>query len=180
MTLSRELPCGRVNFSGIRTESVFPLKSRNYKVSATVGVTTVVAKPVRAILDTGAGPNLVREDILPENWERYRVPDEPAFNIVGAGGRRLRQRGTITLFLELGGLRVKAQFLVVAGLAAECILGCQFIDRHVRNILPKEKKITLSNDSVVSILRDSDPSQPSALERKRKQSYPRRRSACQS
>jgi hypothetical protein len=49
-------------------EQVCLMATRNYKVSATVGVTTAVATPVYAILDTGAGPNLVREDVLPEDW----------------------------------------------------------------------------------------------------------------
>ena len=48
-------------------QTVYPLLTRNYKISATVGVTTVVAKPVKAILDTGAGPNIVRPDFLPED-----------------------------------------------------------------------------------------------------------------
>jgi Retroviral aspartyl protease len=94
-----------------------------------VGVSTVIVTAVRAILDTGAGPNLVREYLLPEDWERYRLTDEPRFNVVGAGGKRLRQKGVISMFVELGRLRVKARFLVIAELAAECILGCQFIDR---------------------------------------------------
>jgi hypothetical protein len=136
-------------------ESVFPLLSRNYKVSATVGVTTVVATPLRAILDTGAGPNLIREEMLTEDWERYRIADAPTYKIVGAGGRRLNQKGFVTLFVQLGNLRTKARFVVVAGLAADCILGCQFIDRHVKNIIPREKHVTLMDDSVVSILRDS-------------------------
>jgi hypothetical protein len=96
-----------------------------------VGVTKVVASPVRAILDTGAGPNLVRAEILPEDWEKYRLAGEPLLNIVGAGGRRLRQLGVVLLHVELAGLRIRTRFIVVAGLAAECILGCQFIDRYV-------------------------------------------------
>jgi hypothetical protein len=67
----------RVNVQNVPTESVFPLVSRNYKVSATVGVTTVAANPVRAILDTGAGPNLIKEEVLPQDWERYRVANTP-------------------------------------------------------------------------------------------------------
>jgi RNase H-like domain found in reverse transcriptase/Reverse transcriptase (RNA-dependent DNA polymerase)/Integrase zinc binding domain/Integrase core domain/Chromo (CHRromatin Organisation MOdifier) domain/Retroviral aspartyl protease len=122
----------------------------------------VIATPVRAILDTGAGPNLIREEVLQEDWERYRVRDEPAYNIVGAGGRRLRQKGVILLHVELGNLRARARFVVVPGLAAECILGCQFINRHVRNILPRERRVTLSNDSVISILHDSGSPPPSA------------------
>jgi hypothetical protein len=130
------------------------MKSRNYKVSATVGVSTVVMKTIRAILDNGAGPNLMREDLMTEDWERHRVPGEPRYNIVGAGGRRLKQRRMLDLYVELGGIRVKARFILIAQLAAECILGCQFIHRHVRIIFPKEKRITLSDNSYVSILQN--------------------------
>jgi hypothetical protein len=45
----------------------------------------------------------------------------------------------------------------VQGLAAEWILGCQFIDRQVQAILPREKPVTLANGSVIPILQDSDP-----------------------
>ena len=136
----------------LQVEVVCPLATRNYKVSATVGVSATILTPVSAILDTGAGPNLIRETVLPEDWERYRIPGHPAFHIVGAGGRRLLQKGNITLTVQLGTLKVQARFIVVESLAAECILGCQFIDRQVQAILPKEKRVTLANGSVIPIL----------------------------
>jgi hypothetical protein len=141
-------------------ETIFPLKSRNYKVSAAVGVSTAVISPVRAILDTGAGPNLVRASILTDDWERYRVLGEPTLNIVGAGGRRLRQKGTVSMIVEVGRLQIKSGFLVIEGLAADCLRGCLFINKHVTAILPKEKKVRLSNAIVIPILRDSDQLQP--------------------
>jgi hypothetical protein len=67
------------------------------------------------------------------------------------------QKGNITLTVQLGTLRVQARFIVVQGLAAECILGFQFIDRQVQVILPKEKRVTLANGSTIPILQDSDP-----------------------
>jgi transposase InsO family protein len=127
-----------------------------------VGVSTVVASPIRAILDTGAGPNLVRADLLPNDWERYRIADEAKLNIVGAGGKRLRQQGVVLLHVEIGGLRIRTRFVVITDLAAQCILGCQFIDRHVTSILPGEKKVILSDGSVVYILHDSELPQPSS------------------
>jgi Retroviral aspartyl protease len=127
-----------------------------------VGVSTVAATPVRAILDTGAGPNLVRAEILPTDWEKYRVAGAPTLQIVGAGGRRLKQSGAILLHVEICGLKTRMQFVVVPGLAAECILGCQFIYRHVKSILPKEKKVLLENVGVVAILQDSELLQPGA------------------
>jgi Retroviral aspartyl protease len=111
--------------------------------------------PFRAILDTGAGPKLIREEILPEDWERSRLSGTPAYQIIGAGGRPLRQRGVITMQVQLGTLRVQSRFVVVTSLAAECILGCRFINRPVRMILPKDKRVVLANDNVVSILQDS-------------------------
>ena len=73
-----------------------------------MGVSPVILSPTRSILDTGAGPNLVRLNLLPDDWEQFRVHTTPSIPIVGAGGRRLRQKGTVTLFVELGKLRVKA------------------------------------------------------------------------
>ena len=118
-------------------QTVYPLLTRNYKISATVGVTTVVAKPVKAILDTGAGPNIVRPDVFPEDLERHRVVGESKPNFVGVGGRRLLQKGAIDLYVQVGSFRTKTRFVVVVGRAAECILGCQFINRHVLTIPPK-------------------------------------------
>jgi hypothetical protein len=89
-------------------------------------------------LDTEAGPNLIREKVLPEDWERYRTPGPPEYHIVVAGGRRFLQKGNITLTVQLGTIKVQARFIVVEGLAAECFLGCQFIDRQVQAIHPKK------------------------------------------
>jgi gag-polyprotein putative aspartyl protease len=121
-----------------------------------VGVTTVVQTPVRAILDTGAGPNLVREAVLPEDWNWRRLTGEPECRIVGAGGRKLRQKVVIILHVQVGQPRLKTKFIVVEELAAECILGCQFINRHVQTIIPKDRKVVLSDGSVISIRHDSD------------------------
>jgi Retroviral aspartyl protease len=141
----------------LEVEVVFSLATRNYKVSATVGVSATVLRPVSAILDTGAGPNLIREKVLPEDWERYRIPGPPEFHIVCAGARRLLHKGNITLTVHLGTIKVQAQFIVVESLAAECILGCQYIDRQVQAIYPKEKRVTLANGSVIPIIHDSGP-----------------------
>jgi Retroviral aspartyl protease len=141
----------------LEVEVVCSLATRDYKVSANVGVSATVLTPASAILDTGAGPNLIREKVLPEDWERYRIPGPPEFHIVGAGGRRILQKENITLTVQLGTIKVQTRFIVVEGLAAECILGCQFIDRQVQAILQKEKRITLANGCFIPIIHDSGP-----------------------
>jgi hypothetical protein len=105
------VPCSRfpsslVKEGRVTRELVFPLKSRNYKVSATVGVSTILARPVRAILDTGAGPNLVRAELLPQDWERYQVTGDSPRENFRAGGRPLKQFDVVVLHVELGRLRV--------------------------------------------------------------------------
>jgi hypothetical protein len=138
-------------------EQVFLMASRNYKVSATVGVATAVATPVYILLDTGAGPNLVREDVLPEDWFRYRLAGDTTYQVIGANGRSLAQRGVVTLWVPLERLRAQARFIGVKQLAAGCILGCQFIDRHVKSIHLKEKIVLLNDGAPVAILRAATP-----------------------
>jgi hypothetical protein len=64
------------------------------------------------------------------------------------------------MIVEIGRLQIKSRFLVIEGLAADCILGCMFINKHVTAILPKGKNVRLSDASVIPILQDSDPLQP--------------------
>jgi hypothetical protein len=59
--------------------------------------------------------------------------------------------------VQLGTIKVQARFIVVESLSAECILGCQFIDRQFQAIHPKEKRVTLANGSVIPIIHDCGP-----------------------
>jgi hypothetical protein len=93
----------------------------------------------------------VREDVLPEDWLRYRVAGDTTYQVIGANGRSLPQRGVVTLWVQLGRLRAQARLIVVKQLAAGCILGCQFIDRQVKSIHPKEKRVFLNDGTSVAI-----------------------------
>jgi hypothetical protein len=84
------------------TESVHLFQSRNYKIYCSVGVSKAVLFPVRAVLDTGAGPKLVREDILPKYLERWRVPNVPLPRITNASGQQIIAKGVIVLYVQLG------------------------------------------------------------------------------
>jgi Retroviral aspartyl protease len=117
------------------------LKSANYRVSIAAGLTTRVMTPIVAVLDTGAGPNLIRESVLPDGWEKYRVHTSWNRRIVDANGKALKFRGVVELALQLGELVVRTRLAVVSHLSVPCILGCDFIDRHVKAIVPKERRI---------------------------------------
>ena len=43
------------------------MKTDHFKVIATMGTSRTVMNSVLAILDTGAGPNMVRESFLPKD-----------------------------------------------------------------------------------------------------------------
>jgi hypothetical protein len=93
-----------------------------------------VLAPVKAVFDTGAGPKLVHEGILPKGWERFLIPNQPLHRINNAGGKRMPVRGAITLYVQVGDLITRVRFYVVPGLGTPCILGCNFINLHVRSV----------------------------------------------
>jgi hypothetical protein len=73
--------------------SVTLFKSRNYKLCVSLEVSSTVLSPVRAVFDTGAGPNIVRDDILTKGWERILIPSQPFPWITNASGKRMPVRG---------------------------------------------------------------------------------------
>lgn len=111
--------------------------------------------PVRAVFDTGAGPNLVRDDLLPRGWESLLIPGQPLPRITNASGKRMPVKGVIVLYLQVGDLRTRVRFYVVPGLGVPCILGCNFIDLHVRSIHPKERRVELREGGPVAISTDT-------------------------
>lgn len=131
--------------------SVHLFQSHNYKLGVSIGLTRAVLFPVRSVLDTGAGPNLVREDILPSGWDRLLIPNLPLPRITNASGKRMPVKGVITLFVQVGNLVRRVRFYVTPGLGVPCILGCNFINLHVRSIHPKERRIDLIEGGSVAI-----------------------------
>jgi hypothetical protein len=131
-------------------------QSRNYKLCVSVGVSRAVLAPVKAVFDTGAGHNLVREGILPKGWEIFLIPNQPLPRINNASGKRMPVRGVITLYVQVGDLVTRVRFYVVRGLVTPCILGCNFINLHVRSIHPKERKVDLNEGGSVAITSEID------------------------
>jgi hypothetical protein len=111
--------------------------------------------PVRPVFDTGAGPNLVRDYLLPRGWESLLIPGQPLPRITNASGKRNPVKGVIVLYLQVGDLRIRVLFYVVPGLCVPCIPGCNFIDLHVRSIHPKERLVELREGGPVAISTDT-------------------------
>jgi len=111
-------------------------KSENYQVSVMIGADVWKMTPFTAVLDTGAGPNLIRTDALPDDWQQRDiiVPDASHRRIRNADGRVGGSIATVELFCLVGTLECRTQFIVVDNLAVPVILGVSFIDRYVANI----------------------------------------------
>jgi hypothetical protein len=134
--------------------SVTLFQSRNYKLCVSLGVSSAILFPVRAVFDTGAGPNIVRADLLPPGWETLLVQNQPLPRITDASGKKMPVKGVIILYIQVGDLRIRVRFYVVPGLGVPFILGCNFIDLHVQSIHPKEKIVDLREGRSVAITTD--------------------------
>ena len=127
-------------------------QSQNYKLCVSIGLTSRCLLPVRAVLDTGAGPNLIREDVLPIGWEHALIPGQTLPRVSNASGRRMPVKGVVQLTTRVGDLVRRIRFLVTSDLAVPCILGCHFINAHVKGILPRDRRVDLCEGGSISIL----------------------------
>ena len=131
--------------------SINLLRTDHYKVTVLLGCSKMLMHAVSAVLDTGAGPNLVREDLLPADWHKYAQNVAELPRICDANNRRLKVAGVVPMYVDIGGRRLQTSFLVCKELAAPAILGCSFIQRFVSAILPQENKVVLKYGGAIAI-----------------------------
>jgi len=127
----------------------------NYRSVASLGLDKLSLVAVGVVVDTGAGPNLVCRSALAPGWLRQVVnsKEEERVRLRDTNSARLRTRGTVTLWLQMGARIVPVTFLVVDDLSVPVILGCTFIDDNAHAILPQDRSIRWTDGSVTAILR---------------------------
>ena len=82
---------------------------------------------------------------MPDELLNKIRPLDDELVIRDAGNRNVAFRGTINLTVELG-TRVEAvPFLVVDRLSTQVILGCDFCDKHVEYIRPRQRVIVMDD-----------------------------------
>ena len=69
------------------------------------------------VLDTGAGPNLIREDVLSDAGRRLMKPVRFNFRLLDASGKHFYSNHVVTLKVKLGKTWRYVTFLVVDRLA---------------------------------------------------------------
>lgn len=113
-----------------RPTVIFLLKKRNYKVYADLGRNASVMTRHLTVLDTGAGPNVIRRDVLPEGVT-VRKLKMTAFR---GAKKPIETVGLVDLHVRLGNVRIRQSFIVCERLATPVILGCTFCDQRVEAI----------------------------------------------
>lgn len=112
------------------------VKKENYQVFLRVGKLFTVMCPIRAVVETGAGPNLSHERRLGPEWARL-VRSQSIPRITDASESKINQIGRILLSAQVGGLCAKISYWIVSNVLVDCILGTLFIDRDLRATIPR-------------------------------------------
>ena len=136
-----------------RANPICQLSAYNYKVNAKVGSTRATQRYLLAVLDTGAGPNLIREGCCSRDALESLDDSREIVNLSSATNHRLDVLGITTLTVTLGDYTARVPFVVVRNLGADILLGCTFIDRHVEGIFPTKRNARLANGCVIPIIR---------------------------
>lgn len=128
------------------------LTGKNYKVYADIGPTVGLMQRSLAVLDTVAGPNLIRKTELPRGMEAL-IAHGPSMDIGDANNRPLRTIGSLKMPVRLGRFVALVDFIVCAKLAVTIILGADYCDKFVEAIYPRRRIVELTDSSEVSIVR---------------------------
>ena len=121
----------------------------HFVIAACVGPSLGATRSMRPTLDTGSALNLIRMDMLPDDWSRFAEPLGRAPRIVDANGQPVTTMHAMYLYVDTGGVQAFARFYVAKNLAVPCILGTEFILEHVEAIYPRKKRVEWSCPSDV-------------------------------
>ena len=81
------------------------LRTFHYQGIVLVGCHRMVMHAVEAVLATGAGPNLVRDSMLPSDWRWYASSSAKLPRVRDANNRRLNVEGVISVAIRVLGHR---------------------------------------------------------------------------
>lgn len=134
-------------------DPVCTLRWYNYKVNASIGSSTQTLRRVLTVIDTGAGPNLIREGVCPPESLAAIDTSRPIANLASASRHRLDTLGVVILTVKVATKVARVPFIVVRNLGADALLGCTYQDAHVRSIHCEARTVELKNGDVAPIIR---------------------------
>ena len=114
------------------------LRKENFEISASYQLASwQTPVPTRAVVDTGAGPSVIRADMLLEGWNEYASRAPPRTQVSDASGQLLKVNAEVSLTIYVGTGAMEYEFLVVKALSVPLILGWDFQHNYVDTISPE-------------------------------------------
>lgn len=110
------------------------LRMKNFALDVSFQLDKETPKPTTTILDTGAGPSVAREDVLPGGWQCMAARAPKSTHVCDASGQLLKARGLVEMDILVGGKAMLFEFLAVKALSVPLILGMGFQKDHVKAI----------------------------------------------
>ena len=128
------------------------MTKRNFKVYADIGDSPTRLLRTLSVLDTGAGPYFIRKNPLPAG-DLTPISYGPLPDIADAKSNAIHVKGITRLLVRLKTRAYWVEFIVCDSLAAPAILGCDFCDKHVEAILPRQRSVELEDGTTIPIVR---------------------------
>jgi len=128
------------------------LRKENFKVKTILSFGGEDPVSVAAVVDTGAGPSVVLEDLLTPGWRAHASRAPTRTRIVNASGQAVKALARVPLTLHAHEKPVHCPFIVVMRLSVPLIIGCDFHRQYSKAILPQDGKIEWSTGAVSDIL----------------------------
>lgn len=131
---------------------ILMLTRKNYKVHANIGPTISLMRRAVALLDTGAGPNLIRKNELLQGMQTC-IAHEPLWDVRNAKNRPLRIIGSLKMLVQLGWFIALVEFIVREKRTVLLILGTDYCNKFVEAIYLRKRKVVPENLSRIPIIR---------------------------
>ena len=142
-----------MTFDIYQANPVCLLSPYNYKVEAFIGRTRTLQSSYLTVLDTGAGPNLIRSDCFDTEALATVDTSPDLVNLASATEHRFDTIGIVTLTVTVAGYTSRQPFVVVKELGTDAILGCTFLDSAVESIHPRKRYALLRNGDRTQLVR---------------------------
>ena len=143
-----------------RRDPVCALSARNYRLNVAIGASSTRFYRALSVLDTGAGPNVVRASCVPEEARKTIDKEREVVNLTSASRDPLKVLGIVHLHVKVGDYTCRQPFVVVEDLSAEVLLGTTFIDAHVEVIWVRRRCCILRDRSTIYLARRSSTAFP--------------------
>ncbi len=120
---------------------VFLLKSHNYKLITSVGISAGVMKPVVSLLGMGASPNLTRMNQFPKDWPQSLQNEKTPYSVKSATNPPIPGAGSMRLLIQVCSLALRARFLSVQDMYVPCTLETAHMDQHFEALNCRGKNV---------------------------------------